>query len=143
MAVVPPLIEAYQPDLVLTQLGVDTFREDPLAHVQLTTAGFTYVLRQIKSLAPRWIATGGGGYHLPNVARAWTLAWGIMNDIEVPDRLPDAALVSLRQEGYRDRTLRDPEVSWHPSHRERMRAGVQQAVASLKQHIFPLHGLEI
>jgi acetoin utilization protein AcuC len=47
MAVVPPLVRAYNPDFVFTQLGVDTFRADPLAHAQLTTAGFLRVLQQI------------------------------------------------------------------------------------------------
>jgi acetoin utilization protein AcuC len=79
MAIVPPLVQAYQPDLVFTQLGVDSFHDDPLAHGQLTTRGFVDVLQQIKTLAPRWIATGGGGYNLSNVARAWTLGWSIMN----------------------------------------------------------------
>ena len=80
---------------------------------------------------------------MQNKGRSWTrtLAWGLMNDVEVPDNLPDAALASLRREGYRGRTLRDSKVSWHPSHHDRRRAEVQQAVAYLKQHVFPLHGL--
>ena len=142
LAIVPPLVRAYHPDFVFTQLGVDTFRADPLAHAQLTTAGFIRVLEQIKTLAPRWVATGGGGYHLPNVARAWTLAWGLMNDVEVPDTLPEAARALLQRQGYRGQTLRDPEVSWHPSHRDHLRAEAQQAVDYLQQHVFPLHGLK-
>jgi acetoin utilization protein AcuC len=63
-AIVPPLVEAYKPDVVVTQLGVDTFHDDPLAHGELTTAGFVPVLQHLKTLAPRWIATGGGGYKL-------------------------------------------------------------------------------
>src|SRR5262245_2777473 len=39
-AIVPPLVEAYKPDVVVTQLGVDTFHDDPLANGDLTTAGF-------------------------------------------------------------------------------------------------------
>lgn len=139
--IVPPLVQAYNPDFVFTQLGVDTFRDDPLAHGQLTTAGYMRVLQQIKSLAPRWIATGGGGYHLPNVARAWTLAWGLMNDVEVPDQLPEPGFSALKQQGYQGRTLRDPVVSWHPSHRDRLRAEVRHTVASLQQAVFPLHSL--
>ena len=36
-AVVPPLIESFRPDIVVSQLGVDTFRSDPLAHLNVTT----------------------------------------------------------------------------------------------------------
>lgn len=140
-AIVPPLIEAYQPDVVFTQLGVDGFYDDPLAHGQLTTEGFMRVLRQIKALAPRWIATGGGGYNLPNVARAWTLAWGLMNDVEVPDTLPEAALAPLRQQGYNAKTLRDPAIPWHTSQRECLHANVVRSVNELKARVFPLHGL--
>jgi acetoin utilization protein AcuC len=140
-AIVPPLVEAYRPDFVVTQLGVDGFRHDPLAHGQLTTTGFTHVLRQIQLLAPRWIATGGGGYHLPNVARAWTLAWGIMNDTEIPDALPESILPSLRQQGYTGKTLRDHNMPLHASHRERLHAEVREAVAYLRQHVFPIHGI--
>jgi acetoin utilization protein AcuC len=140
-AIVLPLVEAYQPDFVVTQLGVDGFRHDPLAHGQLTTTGFMYVLRQIRMLAPRWIATGGGGYHLPNVARAWTLAWGLMNDAELPDALPESILPSLRQQGYTGKTLREHNMPLHASHRERLHAEVREAVAYLRQHVFPIHGI--
>jgi hypothetical protein len=66
----------------------------------------------------------------------------MMNDIEVPDTLPEAARVSLQRQGYRGQTLRDPDASWHPSQHDQMRAEVQQAVAYLQQHVFPLHGLK-
>ena len=59
-AIVPPLLEAYKPDVVVTQPGVDTFHDDPLAHGDITTAGFVAVLQQLKALAPRWIATEVG-----------------------------------------------------------------------------------
>ena len=141
MAIVPPLLRAYAPDIVFTQLGVDTFRDDPLAHAQLTTAGFLRVLEVLKACAPRWIATGGGGYNLPNVARGWTLAWGVMNDVDIPNALPTSAVEALQQEGYSGKTLRDPEVLWHPSHRDSVQSEVEQALSYLKTHVFPIHGL--
>jgi acetoin utilization protein AcuC len=141
VAIVPPLLQAYQPDVVFTQLGVDSFRDDPLAHGQLTTKGFSRVLQHTKALAPRWIATGGGGYNLTNVARAWTLAWGMMNDVEVPDVLPEAARTLLKDAGYGGKTLRDPALPLHHTQRQHLRAEVHKAVDYLKQHIFPVHRL--
>lgn len=143
MAIVPPLVQAYQPDLVLTQLGVDSFHDDPLAHGQLTTRGFTQVLHQIKNLAPRWIATGGGGYNLSNVARAWTLGWSIMNDVDIPDELPKDALPLLARVDYHSMLLRDPDISLHNSHREGLRAEVHKAVSALKQRVFPVHNIDV
>jgi acetoin utilization protein AcuC len=141
MAIVPPLLEAYKPDVVVTQLGVDTFHDDPLAHEEVTTAGFVAVLRQLKTLAPRWIATGGGGYNVTNVARAWTLAWGVMNDVEIPDALPEEAWPLLQQAGYEGRTLRDPDSQRSQAYRNRLRVEVQAAIASIERHVFPLHGI--
>ena len=140
-AIVPPLVEAYKPDVVVTQLGVDTFHDDPLAHGDVTTAGFVAVLRQLKTLAPRWIATGGGGYNVTNVARAWTLAWGVMNDVEIPDALPEGALPLLQQAGYEGRTLRDPDSQISQARHNRLRVEVQAAIAYLERHVFPIHGI--
>jgi acetoin utilization protein AcuC len=140
-AIVPPLVEAFQPDFVFTQLGVDSFHDDPLAHGQVTTAGFTRVLCEIKTLARRWIATGGGGYNLPNVARAWTLAWGIMNGIEVPDALPAAATELLHASGYGGRWLRDAALPCHHTLREHQAAELHRVTTALKESVFPIHGI--
>lgn len=140
-SIVPPLVEAYEPDIVFTQLGVDSFHDDPLAHGQVTTAGFLRVLQGIQSLARRWIVTGGGGYNLANVARAWTLAWGVMNDVELPDALPAAAVPLLQQVGYTSKTLRDPALPGHRPHTAAMDAELDSAIAYLRTHVFPIHGI--
>jgi acetoin utilization protein AcuC len=86
--VVPPLLRWFQPDVVVSQLGIDTHFLDPLGHLTLTTQGYAEVVRAIKELAPRWIALGGGGYEVEVVPRAWTLAYGVMSEQEFPDQLP-------------------------------------------------------
>lgn len=87
-AVVPRLFEAFRPDVVVSQLGVDTLESDPLTHLEMTTNGFSKVARYLADQAPAWVALGGGGYDLGNVARCWTLAWAIMNRVDLPDELP-------------------------------------------------------
>ncbi|NTW57797.1 MAG: acetoin utilization protein AcuC [Nitrospirae bacterium] len=104
---VPQRIERFRPDVIVSQLGVDTFRSDPLAHLNVTTEGFCTVVGMIKSLAPKWIALGGGGYDVANVARAWTLAWAIMNDVQAPDDIPQSFLRQFSGAGFPDRRLRD------------------------------------
>jgi acetoin utilization protein AcuC len=86
--VVPPLLRWFEPDVVVSQLGIDTHFLDPLGHLMLTTEGYSRVLQKIKECAPRWIALGGGGYEVSVMPRAWTLAYGIMSDQEFPDQLP-------------------------------------------------------
>ncbi len=87
--IVPELFDAFQPDIMVTLLGADTFRSDPLASLDLTTNGFCRVVESLTTLSPgKWIALGGGGYDVLNVARAWTLAMATMCGVELPDTLP-------------------------------------------------------
>ncbi len=87
--VVPSFIEAFKPDVLVTQLGVDTLRGDPITHLELTTNGFETMVRRFKSMGIPWVALGGGGYNVEHVANAWAIAWAVMNDTEVPDELRD------------------------------------------------------
>src|SRR5437773_894746 len=89
-AVVPPLVTAFKPDVIVAQLGIDSHRTDPLTHLALDVQGFARALGRIAPLAPRLVALGGGGYDLTNVARAWTVAWAVLNERELPPELPEA-----------------------------------------------------
>jgi acetoin utilization protein AcuC len=92
--VVPPLVEAFAPDVLVTQLGCDTHHTDPLANVSLTTAAYGETAVAVHELAHRcaggrWVATGGGGYQWARVVpRAWTLYFAEMVGATVPDQLP-------------------------------------------------------
>lgn len=112
-----------------------------LIYGEVTTAGFTAVLQHLKALARRWIATGGGGYNLANVAHAWTLAWGIMQDQELSDVLPYAIRPLLQQVGYHGETLRDAVHTRDRKRHDRLRLELHATLAALKQQVFPLHGL--
>jgi hypothetical protein len=66
-AVVPPLVRAWRPDVLVTQLGCDTHHSDPLAMLGLTTSAYRRTAATLHRLAHeeaggRWLATGGGGY---------------------------------------------------------------------------------
>ena len=127
--VVPPLLERFKADVVVTQLGVDTHYKDPLAHLMLTTAGHTMLFEALDGLAPRWLALGGGGYDISVVPRAWTLAFGVMSGQSFPDELP-----KQYQDRYGDQWLRDhdsPQLD--ESTRRRVRQNVEAVVAKVKQ----------
>jgi acetoin utilization protein AcuC len=138
--IVPPLLKAYKPDFVVTQLGVDSFHDDPLATMMLTTNGFSKVVGQIKELAPRWIALGGGGYNLGNVARAWTIAWAIMNGIQLDDSLPASVFPALQGIGYKETTLRDPEIKTTAADRDKILKTLDKSINYLKETVFPIVG---
>ncbi|HZV47954.1 MAG TPA: acetoin utilization protein AcuC [Thermodesulfovibrionales bacterium] len=136
--VVPSLIERFRPDIVVGQLGVDSFLTDPLTHLNYTTNGFCEVVRKMKDLSPKWIALGGGGYEITNVAKAWTLAWAIMNNIDPPDKLPEAFFKQYPLGGFRSRKLRDEEYQEKGAKKEMIREEVERVVARIKEKVFPL-----
>jgi hypothetical protein len=64
-----------------------------------------------------------------------------MNDIEVPNALPDGVRPLLRRVGYDQNVLRDTALSLHRTHHHDLHAEVQQSIAYLRKHVFPVHGL--
>ncbi|HXM56450.1 MAG TPA: acetoin utilization protein AcuC [Candidatus Dormibacteraeota bacterium] len=99
-AVVPPLLRAFRPTVLVTQDGCDTHALDPLAHLLGSTAIWPHVGRRFHELAHelcegRWVATGGGGYAVREVVpRAWTLLFA-----EMVER-PEAAAGLIDSERY-------------------------------------------
>jgi acetoin utilization protein AcuC len=77
-AVVPPLLEEFAPDVLVTQHGCDSHALDPLAHLALSVDAQRASMVALHELAHRcasgrWIALGGGGYEVVQVVpRAWT-----------------------------------------------------------------------
>jgi len=140
-AIVPPLLQAFRPDVVVAQLGIDSHRTDPLTHLAFTVQGFMRTVGRIVELAPRLVALGGGGYNLPNVARAWTAGWAVMNGIELSPDIPAEALSDLARYGFRGSSLWDPPTELPPETRRRAREYARRQVAAIRRTIFPLHGL--
>jgi acetoin utilization protein AcuC len=77
-AVVPPLLRAFKPTVLVSQHGCDSHRLDPLAHLELSIDAQRAAQVALHDLAHelcdgRWLLTGGGGYALVQVVpRTWT-----------------------------------------------------------------------
>src|SRR5919201_4978980 len=97
-AVVPALVRAFEPQVLVTQLGCDTHYTDPLAHLGLTVGAYRQLATRLHDLAHtvaegRWLATGGGGYQWASVVpRAWCGYLAEMLGSELPGRLPGGYL---------------------------------------------------
>ena len=89
-AVVPPLLERYRPDVLVTQQGIDPHYTDPLTDLKISTRTREHVVRWFHESPCPWVAMGGGGYALDAVRRTWALEFLIMLGAEVPDELRDA-----------------------------------------------------
>jgi acetoin utilization protein AcuC len=137
-AVVPPVVRAFRPDVVVAQLGVDGHRTDPLTHLALTVNGFAAAVERILALAPRLVALGGGGYDLANVARAWTAAWALMNGLTPPAELPEAFLRGAGPEFAGHRSLWDEPLTLSPEVVRTAREFAQRQVAALRRLVFPI-----
>ena len=93
--VVPEVLRAFRPDLILSQNGCDAHDLDPLAHLSVTTHVYEHVPRRVHELAHelcegRWVAVGGGGYDIWRVVpRAWTALWATLSHQELPDKMPE------------------------------------------------------
>jgi acetoin utilization protein AcuC len=84
--VVPPLIQAYNPDIIVAQLGVDTNVDDPLADFRLSIKGYLSVVEIIRDLHDHKLILGGGGYELQVVPKAWSMAMSVLagDPVDIP-----------------------------------------------------------
>jgi acetoin utilization protein AcuC len=152
-AVVPPLVRAFQPQILVSQHGCDTHHLDPLADLELTIDGQRAAHAAIHQLAHeaaggRWLLTGGGGYALIQaVPRTWThlLAEASGRPIDPATPTPDS---------WRDYVLRRtgqpaPELMTEGTEPEFVRFEdgydpadpVDHAIIATRNASFPLHGL--
>jgi acetoin utilization protein AcuC len=82
--VIPKVAEAFEPHVLVTQLGGDTHFGDPLANLGLTMRAYPEMARILHDVAHdyasgRWVATGGGGYQFDVVVpRIWTIHFAEM-----------------------------------------------------------------
>jgi acetoin utilization protein AcuC len=136
--VVPPLVRAYRPEALVTQLGIDTHINDPLSHLALTSAGHSAAVEELRALSPgRWIAFGGGGYDLSAVARCWSLDYAAMLGLDLPDDIPTPYV-----ERYGLRRLRDPKPdSFNAQAREDAWTFARATVDEVRRRVFPRFGL--
>jgi acetoin utilization protein AcuC len=135
--VVPELVHVFQPDVVVTQLGVDTFYNDPLTNLHFSILGYEKVLKRIKGLAPRWVALGGGGYNIFNVVQAWTLAWAVMNGIELNEKLPESFFKEAVKMGIEERELRGHLRTPLHSQNKENRVEMERVVHYIKETVLP------
>ena len=99
---VPRILETYQPDILLTQLGVDTHFNDPLTQMGLSISIYRDLGQTIETCATdycnnRWLAFGGGGYQMSVVPRAWTIFLSKMLHIDLENKLPDSWIREVKQ----------------------------------------------
>jgi acetoin utilization protein AcuC len=153
-AIVPPLVRAFEPDVLVTQQGCDSHRDDPLAHLMLTVDGHRASYLALHDLAHevcggRWVAMGGGGYAVVDVVpRSWTHLLAIVGGSpldpetatpaswrqhveETLHRSAPGRMTDGRTPAYRDWAQGYDPSTW-----------LDRAVHETRMAVFPEHGLD-
>lgn len=115
--VIAPAVMRFEPDVMVTQNGVDPHHQDPLAHLQVRMRAFPRLWRVLHDLADqaaagRWVALGGGGYNVDVLPRAWVLLFAEMTGAALPEDIPTEWLALARERTGQEFTARlmdDPE----------------------------------
>jgi len=128
--IVPPLIERFKPEILLTQFGVDTHYQDPLVGLALTTKSYIKVSSTLHQLAHkiskgRLLVFGGGGYEPSNVSRCWALIFITIADVTPKD-----------EDTYKGLFDRDIKAQ-----NPRILKKVRDTIKDVKKIVFPLHHL--
>lgn len=150
-AVVPSLLTAFRPQILVTQCGVDTHAEDPLANLGLSVDGHREIYRRLRELAVhtaggKWLAVGGGGYGLFRVVpRSWThlIATVLDRDVEPRRSLPagwTAHTAGLTGQRLPTSMSDERDVAFEPW--TEGSDPVDPAVLDTRRAVFPLHGLD-
>ncbi len=142
-AIVPPLVEAFKPDIVFAEIGGDMHRDDPLAHLNLTSNGYKAVFKKIREMSPRLLATGGGGYNVYKTAALWALAWAVFCGLTPYDHF--AGLVGGMMYGpeAQSGSLEDEPYSIEGEEKEQCMEHARSLVRFMQELLFPLHGIRM
>ena len=152
-AVVPPLLEDFRPQVLVTQHGCDSHVLDPLAHLGLTVDGQRRSYQALHELAHqhaggRWVACGGGGYELAQVVpRAWThlLAEAAGSPLDPETAVPEgwreyvAERYGLAAPQRMTDGVRPAWADWADGYDPA--DPVDRAVLATQRAVFPAHGL--
>ncbi|GEL45652.1 acetoin utilization protein AcuC [Cellulomonas hominis] len=153
-AVVPPVLRAFAPQVLVTQHGCDAHVEDPIANLDVSVDAERLASAWLHDLAHevaagRWVALGGGGYAVVDVVpRAWThlLAIAAHRPVDPATRMPDdwrAQVVELYgREG--PRSMSDgADLAWRPwSDGFDPADDVDRAIRATRAAAFPHLGLD-
>ncbi|WP_371497756.1 acetoin utilization protein AcuC [Kitasatospora sp. NBC_00374] len=153
-ALVPELLAAFRPQVLVSQHGADTHVEDPLAHLAVSLDAQRMVTEAMHGLAHehadgRWLALGGGGYAVVDVVpRAWThlVATAAGRPVDPAAETP----ADWRAEVYRRTRQQAPlrmtdgvKPDWRDFHDHGYDPGdrLDQAILAARRAVFPHHGL--
>jgi acetoin utilization protein AcuC len=154
-AVVPAVVRAFWPQVIVSQCGCDSHFRDPLANLALSVEGQRAAQLAMRRLAHelcggRWIVFGGGGYGLVDVVpRTWThlIATASGAPMHTTHATPNSwrSFAASRRPAARVPTVMGDGAEatylpWQPG--SDRTDPVDRAILATRRAVFPLHGLD-
>ncbi len=127
--VVLPLIEKYEPEILINQFGIDAHFKDYLVDLSLTSKAYEEIAERMHKLAHKickgkYLILGGGGYNIEKTVNCWALAFLKISQVKVNEE---------KVEELRDKEEVEKD--------ERIFEIVKENVEKIKEVIFPFHKL--
>lgn len=135
-----PLIKAYNPDVVVFELGADALAGDPLAHLRLTNNTYADIIKCLLAVNKPILMTGGGGYNIENTVRAWSLAWSVLSGADEHDINLGIGGVMMESTEWQG-GLRDRQLPVSDSQSELVEPATDAVIEAVKKNVFSYHGL--
>lgn len=139
--VVVPLSGAFNPDVLVLELGMDILAGDPLTHLRMTNNVVVEIAERLLRLNCPILVAGGGGYHVENTVRGWALAWrtfcGENDECDFGLGMGGVMLASTEWAGG----LRDRALAVSAEQRRAVEPELQAGIERVIHNVFKFHGL--
>jgi acetoin utilization protein AcuC len=141
-SVAVPLATAFNPDVLVLELGLDILAGDPLTHLRMTNNVVVEIAERLLRLNCPMLVAGGGGYHVENTVRGWALAWrtfcGENDECDFGLGMGGVMLASTEWAGG----LRDRTLAVSAEQRRAVEPELRTTIETVINNVFRLHGLE-
>jgi len=136
-----PLVKAYNPDVIIMELGMDALAGDPLAHLNLTNNVYAEIIGLVMGLGKPILATGGGGYNVDNTVRGWALAWSVFCGDQADDMSIGMGGMMLANTEWAG-GLRDRMLLSDAGRRSAVDNEIKTTIEKIQATVFPVHGIK-
>ncbi|MEY3407865.1 MAG: hypothetical protein RL038_926 [Actinomycetota bacterium] len=130
-SVLPEVLREFDPQMIFSQHGCDSHRDDPLTNLNITIDGQLKAHELIHQYAHdfasgNWIAVGGGGYDLHNVVpKTWTNLLAVAT--HQPEKATHSDGVEVKWKSF--------SSGWNPE------SEIDRIIMQVRKEIFPTFGL--
>lgn len=140
--IVPPLLQAYKPDAIVLEIGMDILSVDPLTHLSMTNNAIADVLPFLRDSEIPLLVVGGGGYNPEHTARGWALAWTVLGGKEPDHDMSIGMGGTFLGNSEWGAGLRDQHVYSRGEEKEKTLSEVTHTIDIIKKTVFPIHNIK-